>query len=191
MGVTMQGTTGAVDTAPRRHRRHGPAALGLLTVASLGLSVLGIGTGDGPLGPPDAYVLGVSGDVGRELTDGVTMLDDDGWFAAHVESIRPLPVDDASRGLTITGIELARPGAGPGVRSAAEGYTLLAGRRSGGAGSQAALLVHARITQPGTWSYRGYEITYRSGLVRHHMVVDAQLTACTPAGRDCSKDTAP
>lgn len=40
------------------------------------------------------------------------------------------------------------------------------------------------------WTYRGYEVTYRSGPVRHRMVVDVDLQACTPAGRDCSQDTA-
>jgi hypothetical protein len=73
------------------------------------------------------------------------------------------------------------------VRSPASDYTIRAGRRSHGEGSRAEILVRARITRPGVWTYRGYEVTYRSGLVRHRMVLDVQLQACTPTGRDCSE----
>lgn len=110
MGVMIQETAGAADTTPRRHRRHGLAALGLLTVASLGLSVLGIGTGEGPLGPTGPrgwYGAAVGRDVGADVTEGGTVLTNHGWFTVHVESIRPLPVDDATRGLSITDVQLA------------------------------------------------------------------------------------
>lgn len=186
--------------APTTHRRRNAVlALGGLAAAGLVLSVLGIGTGDGPLGPPGGYGTSVSRDVGSEFTEGSTTLVNHGWFAAHIESIRPLPVDDATQGLAITDVQLA-PASGPliglvdgsgeeyvsdGVRSPAAGYTLLGSRRFDGAGSRAEVLVRARVTHPGAWTYRGYEVTYRSGLVRHHMVVDVELQACTPSGRDC------
>ena len=207
MGVMIQEAAGAADTTPRRHRRHGLAALGLLTVASLGLSILGIGTGEGPLGPTGprgSYGVSAGRDVGDDLTEGGTVLTNHGWFTVHVESIHPLPVDDAAKGLTITDVQLAPASdlvgfldgtgeefVGREVRRPTAGYSILPHHRVDGGASQAEVLVHARITRPGTWTYRGYEITYRSGLARHHMVVDAELQVCTPAGRDCSNDTAP
>jgi hypothetical protein len=48
--------------------------LGALTLVSIGLSVVGTGTGDGPLGPPPVYGAGISRDVGDEVTEGSAFL---------------------------------------------------------------------------------------------------------------------
>lgn len=190
---------GTATRAQHTHRAHGVAALGLLTAASLGLSVLGIGTGNGPLGPPTSYGMGISRDVGDEFTEGATMLRNDGWFTAHVEGIRPVPVDDAAARMPVTAVEIAPSSdlgigmsEGPGydtlareVRSPVRGYAIPPQRLVGERASLAEVLVRAKITEPGVSTYRGYEVTYRSGFVRHRMVVDVELQGCTPRGATC------
>lgn len=199
MGATIHEPVGTAARAPRAPRRQGPAALGLLTVASIGLSALGIGTGDGPLGPPPGYGVGVSRDVGSEVTEGSTFLVNHGWFTAHLESVRPVSVGDEAAGLTVTAVEVAPAspsGIGmvdgdgyeyvaQGVRSSPAGYTVLPERRVGKDTGYVEVLVRAKVTRPGTWHYRGYEIVYRSGFVKHRMTVGADFWVCTPSGTQC------
>ncbi|WP_406832002.1 hypothetical protein ABEG17_04025 [Pedococcus sp. KACC 23699] len=37
----------------------------------------------------------------------------------------------------------------------------------------------------GAWHYSCYEVTYRSGFVRHRMLVAADFRVCTPSGATC------
>lgn len=199
MGVTIQEPVGTAARAPHVHRRRGVAALGLLTVASIGLSVVGIGTGDGPLGPPPRYGAGLSTDVGHEFTEGNTFLRNSGVLPVHIESIRAVPIGDATSGAPVTAIEMVAPsspaigvvdGAGHDtvprqLRRDPAGYTIAPQRGVGEQKGTAEVLVRVRVERAGSWSYRGYEVTYRSGFIRHHLVVDAHLQVCTPAGSDC------
>ena len=188
--------------APRRPRRRWgarvAAALAALVVVGFVMAATGWGTGDGPLGPPPGYGAGISRDVGDEVTEGTTVLVNDGWFAARIESIRPLPVGDAAAGAPVTAVELALirptmvgmadgPGydtVGPNTRRAARGYAIDPPRTLGHAGT-AEVLVRLRVARPGTWHYRGYEVVYRSAGIRHRMVVQVDLRVCTPRGADC------
>ncbi len=196
-------TVGTASATPRTRRRPGAAAFGLLTAASVVLSVLGIGTGYGPLGPPPGYGAGISRDVGAEVTEGSTFLVNDSWFTAHLESVRPISVGDEAAGLPITAVEItpASPsgigmvdGAGyeyvaKGMRSSPKDYSVLPERRTGKDAGYIEVLVRARVTEPGAWHYRGYEVTYRSGFVRHRMVVAANFWVCTPSAATCPPGT--
>ena len=199
MEVGIQEPVGTPARAPHAIGRHGVIALALLSVASVILSVLGIGTGDGPLGPPPGYGVGISRDVGSEVTEGGTFLENDSWFTAHLERIRPIAVGTEATGLGTTAVEVvpASPsgigivdGAGyehiaKEVRSDPAGYAVLPERRMGQDTGYVEVLVRVKVTRPGAWHYRGYEVTYRSGLVRHHLVVPADLWVCTPSGALC------
>ena len=54
--------------------------------------------------------------------------------------------------------------------------------RMGRLGTESAfeVLARAKVTHDGVWAYRGYEVTYRSGVVRHRAVLPATLTVCAP-----------
>lgn len=207
MGVVVQGDGGSGDAERQPGRRpwgrrwnrwHAAITVGVVAVVGVTMCLTGIGTGDGPLGPPGGYGAGISRDVGDEVTEGATVLVNDGWFAVHIESIRPLPVDDAGTGLPVTAVELApaRPtmvgmADGPGYETVAAnargtpaGYVIEPPRVLDHDGL-AEVLVRFRVVQPGTWRYHGYEVVYRSGGIRHRMVVAVDLRVCTPRGASC------
>lgn len=206
MGV-VQGDVGFDDAGPqpgrrpwwRRWSRRGVTiTVGVVAAMGVTMGVTGTGTGDGPLGPPPGYGAAISRDVGDEVTEGATVLVNRGWFTAHIESIRPLPDDAAVSAVHVTAVELAptRPtmvgvADGPGYdtvdaasRRPAAGYEIAPQRRHDGPG-QAEVLVRFKVVQPGTWRFRGYEVVYRSGLVRHRMVVAIDFRICTPRGAPC------
>ena len=199
MGVGIQEPAGSATRTPRTQGRRAVAAFGLLTVVSLALSVLGIGTGDGPLGPPMGYGASIPRDVGDEFTEGTTMLVNDGLFSVHIESIRPLPFGDGATGLSITAVELAPHQDlgvgmvdGPGyetvprdIRRSPGGYQIPPERRVGERASMAEVLLRITVERAGVWTYRGYEVVYRSGFVRHRMVMPIDLQVCTPRGATC------
>ena len=207
MGV-VQGDVGFDDAErqPERrpwwrrwNRRHAATAVGVVAVVGVTMCLTGIGTGEGPLGPAPGYGAAISRDVGDEITEGATVLVDDGWFAAHVESVRPLPVGEAATAVRVEAVELvpaSRNGIGmvdgpgydllpSGVRSAPEGYVIHSARSFGSPGT-AEVLVRFTVVQPGEWRFRGYEVVYRSGLVRHRMVADVDFRICTPRGAPCN-----
>lgn len=170
------------------------------------MALAGWGTGDGPLGPPGGAEVGITRDVGARFTDGLVILHNDGWFDARIESVRPLPLGPADDGLTVEDVSLARVVSGHGTigivdglgeglvptseRRKPDGVVLPRDRSAGRDGAQVEVLATYRITRPGTWTYRGYEVTYRSGLVRHRMVVPLSVVACAPkrAIADCQLD---
>lgn len=177
-------------------------AVGVLAAVGVTMCLTGIGTGEGPLGPTDwGASAATSRDVGDEFTEGAVALVNDGWFDVHIESVRPLPVGDAARGLAVTSVRLAprvhgRDGVGLVEGSGAEvvpladrrspaGFTIPRTSDAGPFGGSAELLVTYEVTRPGTWKYRGYEVVYRSGLVRHRVVLPFVVGVCTPAGKDC------
>lgn len=181
-----------------RHLGHGLfLAASLFTV----LAVTGIGTGPGPLGDCCGYGAGISRDVGDTVTEGNTVLGNPGWFPVVLEKVRPLPAPGAAEGLEVTAVEMARlpppegrsavgmvEGAGwkyvpADQRHPVDGFVLPPRWRVGEHHGLGEVLVQYRIRQEGTWSYRGYELTYRSGLVRHRAVLDVTMTACAPAAQ--------
>lgn len=210
MGV-VEGDVGLDDARPRParrpwwrrwSRRRASVAVGVVAVVGATMCLTGIGTGEGPLGPTDwGASAGASRDVGDEFTEGAVALVNDGWFDVHIDSVRPVPVEDAARGLAVTSVRLAprvqgRDGIGLVDGSGAEvvpladrrppsGYTIPRTRDAGPFGGSAEVLVTYEVTSPGTWEYRGYEVVYRSGLVRHRVVLPFAVGVCTPAGKDC------
>lgn len=206
MGV-VQGDVGFDDAEPPPARRpwwrrwsRRRTAVAVCVVAAVGVTMCltGIGTGDGPLGPPPGYGAAISRNVGDEVTEGATVLVNHGWFTAHIESIRPLPVDAAASAVHVTAVEMAptRPtmvgmadGRGYDTVDAAsrgpvDGYEIAPQRRHDGPG-QAEVLVRLRVDQPGTWRFRGYEVVYRSAGIRHRMVVGVDLQLCAPRTTPC------
>ena len=171
-------------------------AAGLVGAVSVTMAATGWGTGDGPLGPPGGGEVGVTRDVGARFTEGLVILHNDGWFDAHIESVRPIPLGPADDGLTVEDVSLARvvsdhgpigivDGLGEGLVPTSErrkpaGVVIPQDRSSGRDSTHLEVLATYRITHPGTWTYRGYEVTYRSGLVRHRMVVPLSVVACAP-----------
>ena len=135
------------------------------------------------------------------MAEGATSLHNDGLFTVHIEAIRALPVDGAANGLRITAIELAAhrdlgvgmvDGAGyetvpRDARLSPQGYEIPPEHSMGERASLAEVLVRAEVEREGVWHYRGYEVTYRSGFVRHRLVVGPDLWACTPSGAPCSQ----
>ncbi|MFC8501967.1 hypothetical protein ACFUC1_06375 [Pedococcus sp. NPDC057267] len=210
MGV-VQGDVGIDDAGPqpagrpwwrRWNRRRVAVAVGVVAAVGVTMCLTGIGTGEGPLGPTHwAAGAGASRDVGDEFTEGAVALVNDGWFDVHLESVRPVPATDTSAGLAVTSVQLAprvhgRDGIGLVDGSGAElvpladrrapaGYTIPRTRDAGPFRGSAEVLVTYRVTRPGTWKYRGYEVVYRSGLVRHRVVMPFAVSVCTPAGKDC------
>jgi hypothetical protein len=169
------------------------------------LAVTGIGTGPGPLGPDLDHGVLVTRDVGEEVTLGNVTLVNEGRLPLHLESIRLLPEPGATAGLAVTAVEVApvpttgsagyigisdgpgyatvpasarRPATGVVLPTSADGAESTQPPGQGKGVLQ--VLVRARVTQDGTWTYRGYEVTYRSGLVRHRAVLDMTVTACAP-----------
>ena len=210
MGV-VQGDVGFDDAGPppgsrpwwrRWNRRRTAIAVAVVAVVGMTMCTTGIGTGEGPLGPTDwGAGAGASRNVGDEFTEGAVVLVNDGWFDVHVESVRPLPDGDAARGLAVTSVRLSAgvegrdgvglvDGSGADVVALSErrppaGYTIPRVADAGQFGGSAEVLVTYRVTRSGTWTYRGYEVVYRSGLVRHRILLPFNVTVCTPSGADC------
>ena len=178
-------------------------AAGAFLAASLFtvMAVTGIGTGAGPLGPHLGHGSSITRDVGAEVTVGNVTLVNEGLFPLEIEGIRPLPEDGADAGVTVTAVEVA-----PLPLVGTRGYIGIAdGRgyeevpasqrrtpqgavlpRRTDAQDRAGLLqvlVRYRLVREGTWVYRGYEVTYRSGLVRHRAVLDVTMAACAPTSQ--------
>jgi hypothetical protein len=166
------------------------------------LAYTGVGTGPGPLGDCCGYGVGASRDVGVTVTEGNVIVANRGWLPIRLEEVRPLPSDGAGAGLPVTAIEVADlpvAGADYGTiglvteegyqhvplerRHPVHGFDIQPAWRVGKDHGLAEVLVRYRIAQEGTWTYRGYELTYRSGLVRHRAVLDVTMTACAPAAR--------
>lgn len=180
-----------------------PLAVAGVLAASLFavMAATGIGTGPGPLGDCCGYRVGISRDVGDSFTEGTMVLDNRSWFPIVVEDIRPLPSTGAARGLAVAAVELAHlppPGSSEAIgmgegdgshvvpaerRHAVKGSVLQPEWRVGKDRTAQEVLVRYRLEQEGRWTYRGYELTYRSGLVRHRAVLDVTMTACAPAAR--------
>jgi hypothetical protein len=140
--------------------------------------------------------VGTTRDVGVSFAEGEIFLHNDGWFDAHIESVRPLPEDGARKGVPVVAVALAmqRPGrdtigvvegAGEELvptadRHPVEGFVIHPDRAVGRDRGMAEILASYRLAREGTWHYRGYEVTYRSGLVRHRMLVPLTVEACAP-----------
>jgi hypothetical protein len=140
--------------------------------------------------------VGITRDVGLSFTEGGTILHNDGWFDAHIESLRAVPEGDATEGMPVASVTLAMlepgrsaigtvEGAGGELlpsadRHPVEGFVIPPDRAVGRDRGMAEILVTYRLAREGTWHYRGYEVTYRSGLVRHRMLVPLTVEACAP-----------
>ena len=181
-----------------RHLGHGLfLAATLFTV----LAVTGIGTGPGPLGECCGYGVGITRDVGDTFTEGTTVLQNPSWFPIVMEDVRPLPTRGAGTGVEVVAVELATmpvPGTSEAIgmaggdgsqvvpsqrRHPVEGFVLQPEWRVGRRHGDTEVLVRYRLRKEGTWTFRGYELTYRSGLVRHKAVLDVTMTACAPAAQ--------
>jgi hypothetical protein len=133
------------------------------------------------------------------LTEGNVIIANRGRFPVVLETVRPVPSDGAGAGLVVTAVEVADlpvAAAEYGVigsvdgegykhvpdkrRHPVSGYVIQPERTVGRDRGLAEVLVRYRIEQEGVWTYRGYEVTYRSGLVRHSAVLDVTMTACAP-----------
>lgn len=181
--------------------RHSVPGMILAVLLFTAMAITGIGTGAGPLGPHFGHGMTITRDAGAEFTVGNVTLVNEGLFPLEVESIRPLPENGADAGVTVTAVEVA-----PLPLTGTRGYIGIADGRGyeevtasqrripQGAvlprrtddQSQAGLpqvLVRYRLVREGTWVYRGYEVTYRSGLVRHRAVLDVTMAACAPTSR--------
>ncbi|SES47046.1 hypothetical protein SAMN05216199_3994 [Pedococcus cremeus] len=176
---------------------------GLFLAASLFtvLAVTGIGTGPGPLGDCCGYGVGITRNVGDSFTEGTTVLQNRSWFPIVMEDLRPVPTRGAETGAEVVSVEVATmpaPGTSDAIGTAerdgsqvipaqrrhpVDGFVLQPEWRVGEHHGLGEVLVQYRIRQEGTWSYRGYELTYRSGLVRHKAVLDVTMTACAPASQ--------
>ena len=194
----MRGAGAQVQTATTPARRR--VSLGrrwlasLLAGALLALSLMawtGIGTGPGPLRTGGGLELGITREVGAEFTEGNILVGNHGPFDARIESIRPLPVGEAGVGMPVTAVEVAHvpPGTGDLLGMVdGPGYERLprerrhppAGYVVRGSHDSTEILVRVRLDREGTWSYRGYEVVYRHGPVRHRTVVDVTLVGCAP-----------
>jgi len=140
--------------------------------------------------------VGTTRDVGASFTEGEIFLHNDGWFDAHIESVRAVPEGDAMEGMPVASMTLAMrepgrsavgmaEGAGGEIiptadRHHLEGFDIHPDRAVGRGRGMAELLVTYRLAREGTWHYLGYEVTYRSGLVRHRMLVPLTVEACAP-----------
>ena len=202
-GVT-ESYAGAAPVRPRwagwavltRNGVHGAFLAASLFVV---LALTGFGTGPGPLGDCCGYGVGVTRGLGDTVTEGNVILRNQGWFPVVLGDVRPLPADGADAGLAATTVEIAElPAAGadygtigladeegyPHVPAArrhpVSGWVIPPEWRVGKDRGLAEVLVRYRILDEGTWTYRGYELTYRSGLVRHRVVIDVTMTACAP-----------
>lgn len=183
-------------------RRRVAIAVAVVAVVGATMCLTGIGTGEGPLGHDDQGAsASVSRDAGDEFTEGAVSLVNDGWFDVHIESVRPVPVDDAASGLAVLSVRLAPRTKGQDSiglvdgtgaefvpmpdRKALAGYTVRRTADAGPFGGSAEVLVSYRVLREGTWTYGGYEVVYRSGLVRHRVVLPFQVRACAPKTADC------
>ena len=183
-------------TGGRWTRRH----LVLATAAAVigvvvAMAWTGWGTGPGPLAPPElgrnTARVEIPAMVGSVVSDaGAFGLHNRGRFDAHLERVRPIPVDAATKGMPVESVRLAHPTEHrsgddtwwePGQETTAEGFTFPRGRPDDDPGSWMNLVVRFRLAEEGLWTYRGYEVTYRSGLVRHRMVLPLEFVGCAPA----------
>jgi hypothetical protein len=212
MGAGIMATAGVpgADAAARRSRAGGWRHLGLpLGYAALLATALftvmgatGIGTGPGPLGDCCGYGAGISSDVGVTVTEGFVVIGNRGWFPMRLEQVRPLPSGGGGTGFPVTAVEVADlpvAGAEYGTvglitdegyqhvpadrRHPVRGFVIQPQWRVGKDRGLAEILVRYRLAGQGTWVYRGYEVTYRSGLVRHKAVLDLSVAACAPQSR--------
>jgi hypothetical protein len=166
------------------------------------MAASGIGTGPGPLGDCCGYGVGVSRDVGVTITEGNVIILNRGWFPVELEEVRPLPSGRAGAGLRVTAVEVADlplAGAEYGTiglvteegyqhvsrerRHLVRGFVIQPQWRVGKDRGLAEVLVRYQVAREGTWVYHGYEVTYRSGLVRHRAVLDLTVAACAPQSR--------
>jgi hypothetical protein len=202
----------AVAGAPAVVRRSRPgvrarrlvwAVVALAVAVGVLMAATGWGTGDGPLGPPGGAKVGITANVGDAFTEGGIFLHNDGPFDAHIESVRAVPAQGATEAMPVVAVTLTtrEPGRdaigiveGSGEelvptadRHPAEGFVIHPDRAVGRDLGMAEVLVTYRVEREGTWHYSGYEVTYRSGLVRHRMLVPLTVEACAPkrATPDC------
>jgi hypothetical protein len=162
------------------------------------MAATGIGTGSGSLGPRFGHVATITRGVGAEVTIGNVTLLNEGWLPITIERIRPIPAEHAQDGVEIVAVEVADlspadtdafigmvDGSGYDavrldLRRSPRGQVLPPQWRAGEGQGMVQTLVRIRVLREGEWTYRGYEVTYRSGLVRHRAVLPVDITACTP-----------
>lgn len=199
----MTGPGEGVGTRHSSHLswRHVAWFVAALLAGGAAMAVTGWGTGDGPLGLPRGVSasMAVPVDIGGSVTDGgASGLRNHGWFDATIERIRPIPLDGAGRGMPVQSVRLAhwlRQTDGDGRTyyvpdepgTPAEGFVLHPVSRGGSLKNGVQVVATYRVAAQGVWRYRGYEVTYRSGLVRHRMVIPFEVVGCAPKGTasDC------
>lgn len=165
------------------------------------MAVTGIGTGAGPLGPHLGHGTSITRDVGSEVTVGNVTLVNEGLFPIEIESIRTLPEKGAGAGVAVEAVDVAplpltgtrgyigiADGRGyeevpASQRRTAQGAVLPRRTDTQDQAGLLQVLVRYRMVREGTWVHRGYEVTYRSGLVRHRTVLDVTMAACAPTSQ--------
>lgn len=177
-----------------RARRTVGAVVALAVAVGVLMAATGWGTGDGPLGLPDngSAMMQQTGSVGSMVIDGgASGVANHGWFDATIEQIRPIPVDGAQDGMPVESVRLTHwapqtdangqgyylpgePGESP------RGFVVHPIRHGGRLANAIQVVVHYRLAAEGVWRYQGYEVTYRSGLVKHRMVVPFSVVGCAP-----------
>ncbi len=144
-------------------------AVALLVTVNFALCVMGIWTGNGPLGPPASYGVAATRPVGVEVTEGSTGLVNHSVLPAHIESIKPMEVGATADGLATTAIELG-PAKGPRIglvdgpgydlipaadRAAVDKRAIAPDHRVGGEAASVPILVRLQATKPRSTDGRG------------------------------------